>query len=111
MQIFSLLTNPSVSGFPMLISVRPWYAFSTSIEASIPNLILQFTTEAAAVDVAAFVSIFFDNFSQFKGRNFHMAGESYGVSDKTIECHGGECTIIYRVVIYLSSPQRCMIKT
>ncbi|KAF7785226.1 hypothetical protein Agabi119p4_1391 [Agaricus bisporus var. burnettii] len=37
-----------------------------------------YTSEDAAVDVAAFVSIFFDNFSQFKGRSFHMAGESYG---------------------------------
>ncbi|KIY70685.1 serine carboxypeptidase [Cylindrobasidium torrendii FP15055 ss-10] len=36
------------------------------------------TTEDAAKDVAAFVSIFFENFSQFKGRAFHMAGESYG---------------------------------
>ncbi|KAL0955699.1 hypothetical protein HGRIS_001920 [Hohenbuehelia grisea] len=35
------------------------------------------TTEAAAKDVAAFVAIFFENFSQFKGRAFHMAGESY----------------------------------
>jgi len=32
------------------------------------------------MDIAAFVSIFFDHFSQFKGRGFHMAGESYGVS-------------------------------
>ncbi|KAI3611465.1 carboxypeptidase y precursor [Moniliophthora roreri] len=36
------------------------------------------TTEEAAKDIAAFVSIFFENFSQFKGRPFHMAGESYG---------------------------------
>ncbi|KAF9561528.1 serine carboxypeptidase [Agrocybe pediades] len=36
------------------------------------------TTEEAAKDVASFVSIFFENFSQFKGRAFHMAGESYG---------------------------------
>ncbi|KAF9036904.1 serine carboxypeptidase [Hymenopellis radicata] len=36
------------------------------------------TTEEAARDVAAFVSIFFENFSQFKNRAFHMAGESYG---------------------------------
>ncbi|KAF8959809.1 serine carboxypeptidase [Flammula alnicola] len=36
------------------------------------------TSEDAAKDVAAFVSIFFENFSQFKGRAFHMAGESYG---------------------------------
>ena len=42
---------------------------------------LQSTTEEAAKDIAAFVSIFFENFSKFKGRPFHMAGESYGVSD------------------------------
>ncbi|KAF9240280.1 serine carboxypeptidase [Melanogaster broomeanus] len=36
------------------------------------------TTEEAAKDIAAFVAIFFENFSQFKGRPFHMAGESYG---------------------------------
>lgn len=40
----------------------------------------QSTTEEAAKDVAAFVAIFFENFSRFKGRGFHMAGESYGVS-------------------------------
>ncbi|KAF8868251.1 Alpha/Beta hydrolase protein [Gymnopilus junonius] len=37
------------------------------------------TTEEAAKDVAAFVAIFFENFSKFKSRAFHMAGESYGV--------------------------------
>jgi hypothetical protein len=42
-----------------------------------PNL-EQSTTEEGAADVAAFVSIFFENFSKFKGRAFHMAGESYG---------------------------------
>ncbi|EPQ61291.1 serine carboxypeptidase [Gloeophyllum trabeum ATCC 11539] len=36
------------------------------------------TTEEAAKDVAAFVAIFFEHFSSFKGRAFHMAGESYG---------------------------------
>ncbi|KAG6900567.1 hypothetical protein C0993_008721 [Termitomyces sp. T159_Od127] len=36
------------------------------------------TSEDAAVDIAAFVVIFFENFSKFKGRAFHMAGESYG---------------------------------
>ena len=34
----------------------------------------------AAEDIAAFVAIFFEHFSQFKGRPFHMAGESQGVS-------------------------------
>ncbi|KAA1475365.1 alpha/beta-hydrolase [Dentipellis sp. KUC8613] len=36
------------------------------------------TTEDAAQDIAAFVALFFENFSAFKGRAFHMAGESYG---------------------------------
>ncbi|KAH8081981.1 alpha/beta-hydrolase [Cristinia sonorae] len=36
------------------------------------------TTEEAATDIASFVAIFFEHFSQFKGRPFHMAGESYG---------------------------------
>ncbi|KAK7461330.1 hypothetical protein VKT23_008509 [Stygiomarasmius scandens] len=36
------------------------------------------TSGEAAKDIAAFVGIFFENFSQFKGRSFHMAGESYG---------------------------------
>lgn len=36
------------------------------------------TSEDAAKDIAAFVAIFFENFSSFKGRAFHMAGESYG---------------------------------
>ncbi|KAG6834708.1 hypothetical protein H0H93_007887 [Arthromyces matolae] len=38
----------------------------------------QGTSEDAAADIAAFVAIFFENFSKFKGRAFHMAGESYG---------------------------------
>ncbi|KZT09098.1 alpha/beta-hydrolase [Laetiporus sulphureus 93-53] len=36
------------------------------------------TTNEAAKDIAAFVAIFFEHFSKFKGRPFHMAGESYG---------------------------------
>lgn len=39
----------------------------------------QSTSEDAAQDIAAFVAIFFENFSSFKGRAFHMAGESYSV--------------------------------
>ena len=38
----------------------------------------QSTTEEAAIDVAAFVFVFFEHFSQFKGRPFHISGESYG---------------------------------
>ncbi|KAJ7612594.1 serine carboxypeptidase [Roridomyces roridus] len=36
------------------------------------------TTEEAAKDIAAFVFVFFEHFTKFKGRAFHMAGESYG---------------------------------
>lgn len=36
------------------------------------------TTEEAAKNVYAFISIFFDTFKQFSGRPFHLAGESYG---------------------------------
>ncbi|KAJ9118615.1 hypothetical protein QFC22_003835 [Naganishia vaughanmartiniae] len=36
------------------------------------------TTEEAAVDVQAFVSIFFQTFKEFKGREYFMSGESYG---------------------------------
>ncbi|KLO18953.1 alpha/beta-hydrolase [Schizopora paradoxa] len=36
------------------------------------------TTEEAAVDIAAFVATFFERFDKFKGRGFHLSGESYG---------------------------------
>ncbi|KAK0444660.1 serine carboxypeptidase [Desarmillaria tabescens] len=36
------------------------------------------TTEDGGRDIAAFISIFFESFSQFEGRPLHMAGESYG---------------------------------
>ena len=34
------------------------------------------TTEDAAVDVQAFVSLWFETFKEFEGRKFHMSGES-----------------------------------
>lgn len=37
------------------------------------------TTPEAAKDAEAFVSMFFDVFDEFKGRAFHLAGESFGV--------------------------------
>lgn len=37
------------------------------------------TTEDAAKDIYAFVSIFFQTFESFQGRAFHLSGESYGV--------------------------------
>ncbi|KAJ6456224.1 serine carboxypeptidase [Mycena vitilis] len=36
------------------------------------------TTEEGAKDIAAFIFVFFEHFNKFKGRSFHMAGESYG---------------------------------
>lgn len=36
------------------------------------------TTEQAALDVHSFLTIFFDAFTEFKNRPFHLAGESYG---------------------------------
>jgi len=36
-------------------------------------------TEEAAKNVQAFITIFFETFTQFAGRPLHLAGESYGV--------------------------------
>ncbi|PBK73182.1 peptidase S10, serine carboxypeptidase [Armillaria solidipes] len=36
------------------------------------------TTEAAAKNVHAFITIFFETFKQFSGRVLHLSGESYG---------------------------------
>jgi len=36
------------------------------------------STEEGAKDVAKFVALFFETFSKFKGRPFHLTGESYG---------------------------------
>lgn len=38
------------------------------------------TTEEAARNVYAFLTIFFETFEQFSGRRFHLSGESYAVS-------------------------------
>ncbi|KAF8188264.1 serine carboxypeptidase [Mycena galopus ATCC 62051] len=36
------------------------------------------TTEEGAKDIAAFIFVFFEHFTKFKGRSFHITGESYG---------------------------------
>ena len=41
------------------------------------------TTEEAAKNVQAFITIFFETFKQFEGRALHLAGESYGVRNLT----------------------------
>lgn len=38
------------------------------------------TTEDAARNVHAFISIFFETFTDFAGKPLHLSGESYGVS-------------------------------
>ena len=70
-----------------------------------------YTTEEAAVDVAKFVFLFFENFPQFKGRAFHMAGESYGVS-RSHACipTNNLLTVSYRVATFLSSQRLSMTK-
>jgi cathepsin A (carboxypeptidase C) len=37
----------------------------------------QKTTEEAAEDVANFMYVFFEHFTQFRGRRFHLSGESF----------------------------------
>lgn len=39
----------------------------------------QATTKDAGDDITAFMSIFFEHFTKFKGRALHLTGESYGV--------------------------------
>lgn len=66
----------------------------------------QSNTEEAAKDIGAFIAIFFEHFIKFKGRAFHMAGESYGVSDVgaiflillTQRCLLGSCRSYIRVL-------------
>ena len=52
---------------------------SECTEASIIVAYTQDSTLEAAQDIAAFVAIFFEHFTKFRGRPFHMAGESYAV--------------------------------
>lgn len=58
---------------------RQSYVGLSHLSISSLKLLSQGNTPDAAKDIAAFVAIFFEHFSQFKGRGFHMAGESYGV--------------------------------
>jgi cathepsin A (carboxypeptidase C) len=36
------------------------------------------STEQAAIDIQAFIAIFFATFKEFEGRPLHLSGESYG---------------------------------
>ncbi|KAI0069196.1 peptidase S10 serine carboxypeptidase [Artomyces pyxidatus] len=48
------------------------------------------TTEDAAKNIHAFLSIFFEIFDQFKGRPLHLAGESYGVRGRYLPVFASE---------------------
>ncbi|KAI5116337.1 hypothetical protein M0805_009173 [Coniferiporia weirii] len=48
------------------------------------------SSEDAGKDLAAFLSIFFETFSKFKGRSFHLSGESYA----------GRALPVYAAAIY-----------
>jgi cathepsin A (carboxypeptidase C) len=53
--------------------------FQTMTSTACAMMTFKDTTESAAQDISAFMAIFFENFTPFKGRRFHTAGESYGV--------------------------------
>jgi cathepsin A (carboxypeptidase C) len=63
---------------------------SVDVLRHILNLFIKGTTEDAAHDIAAFIAVFFEHFHKFKGRAFHMAGESYG----------GRYIPVYAAVVY-----------
>lgn len=84
-QACSGLTNLSMLAIRMPSTVNMWYV-PRLVQMNVPRILItwQSTTEEAAKDIASFIAIFFENFSQFKGRAFHMAGESYAVSSDYI---------------------------
>lgn len=78
MRISSSSINLLEWASPTLIMAYRWYVIPLLVR-NLSKINAQGTSEDAAADVAAFVSIFFEHFTQFKGRPFHMAGESYAV--------------------------------
>jgi hypothetical protein len=100
-----------------LVSLTPNIASQLYVMASRASFFsfsdhgFQSTSEEAAQDIAAFVSIFFESFPSFKGRPFHMAGESYGVCFIFLNIFP---TLVlterapYRDGISHSSPLQCM---
>lgn len=47
--------------------------------AIVDHKLPQSTSEKSGRDLPAFVALFFETFSQFKDRAFHLTGESYAV--------------------------------
>lgn len=71
------------------------------------------TTEAAAKNVHAFLTIFFETFDQFKGRRLHLAGESYGVIAwrKPYRLAGAKLELFNRVDIFRHSQVKLSTRT
>ncbi|KAK0434771.1 Alpha/Beta hydrolase protein [Armillaria borealis] len=57
------------------------------------------TTEAAAKNVHAFITIFFETFKQFSGRVLHLSGESYGYDQNQIAKADGRPTLNLQSVL------------
>ncbi|TCD70476.1 hypothetical protein EIP91_003237 [Steccherinum ochraceum] len=63
--------------------MKPTFSFSISREVGVGFSYADYgevveTTEDAAKNIHAFITIFFDTFTQFSGRPLHLSGESYG---------------------------------
>jgi hypothetical protein len=75
-----LLINQSASATPTPNTARRSYVPPAALPTWHPCLNeSQHTTAAAAQDVAAFLAILSNSFSEFGSKPFHIAGESYGV--------------------------------
>ena len=55
------------------------YGTISILDGNPDEFFVQGTTLEAGEDIAAFMAIFFEHFTKFKGRALHLAGESYGV--------------------------------
>ncbi|KAJ7139206.1 Alpha/Beta hydrolase protein [Mycena epipterygia] len=51
-------------------------------------------TRLAAKDIATFIFVFFEHFTKFKGRSFHMTGELYEVYDQNAKLAAADYTPI-----------------
>ncbi len=81
MPMSSLSINPSAWASRMPNTASKWCVsqWRDSDGHRVSHTIPQSSTAEAAKDISAFIVIFFEHFSKFKGRPFHFAGESYGV--------------------------------
>lgn len=74
------LLRPTVRGLLQLTVFALTYKWVHSVGVGLSYGEHVGTTEDAAKDVYAFITMFFATFSQYKGRAPHLAAESYGVS-------------------------------